>query len=77
MMLQSVMRARSGQQHRKEKRQLAVSLSEVLHAPTITSTTNSFSTPTSTHEQAAGLERFEHADIQANLILTVKEVTVG
>jgi len=61
----------------KEKRQLAMSLTEVLHAPTITSTTTSFSTPTPTQEQAIGLERFDHADIQANLILRVKEVRVG
>jgi len=61
----------------KERRQLAVSLTEVLHAPTIASTTTSFSTPTPTQEQAVGLERFEHADIQANLILRVKEVKVG
>ncbi len=61
----------------REKRQLAASLSEVLHAPTVTTTTTSFSTPTPTREQAVGLERFEHADIQANLILRVKEVRVG
>jgi len=61
----------------REKRQLAVSLAEVLHAPTITSTTTSFSSPTPTHEQAVGLERFEHADIQANVIIRVREVTVG
>lgn len=61
----------------KEERQLAVSLSEVLHAPTIASTTASFSTPVPTHEQAVGLERFEHADIQASLILRAKEVKVG
>jgi len=59
----------------KEKRQLAVSLTEVLHAPTITATTSSFSTPTPTHEKAVGLERFEHADIQANLTAS-EEVTV-
>jgi len=61
----------------REERQLAVSLTEVLHAPTITSTTTSFSTPTPTQEQAVGLERFQHADIQANLILRVREVKVG
>jgi len=59
----------------KEKRQLAVSLTKVLHAPTITATTSSFSTPTPTHEKAVGLERFEHADIQANLTAS-EEVTV-
>jgi len=61
----------------REKRQIAMSLTELLHAPTVTSTTTSFSTPRATHEQAVGLERFEHADIQANLILRVKEVRVG
>jgi hypothetical protein len=59
----------------KEKRQLAMSLTEVLHAPTIASTTASFYTPTPTHEKAVGLERFEHADIQANLTAS-EEVTV-
>jgi len=59
-----------------EKRQLAMSLTEVLHAPTIASTTTSFSTPTPTHEKAVGLERFEHADIQANLTVS-EEVAVG
>ncbi len=61
----------------KEEREIAVSLSEVLHAPTLISTTTSFSTPTPTHEQAVGLERFENADIQANLILGGREVKVG
>ncbi|MCW4027988.1 MAG: hypothetical protein NWE76_10970, partial [Candidatus Bathyarchaeota archaeon] len=61
----------------KEEREIAVSLSEVLHAPTIVSTTASFSTPTPTHEQAVGLERFESADIQANLITRKRELGVG
>jgi hypothetical protein len=61
----------------KEEREIAVSLSEVLHAPTIVSTTTSFSTPTPTHEQAVGLERFDSADIQANLITRRREVGVG
>jgi hypothetical protein len=61
----------------KEERKFVMSLAEVLHAPTITSTTTSFSTPTPTHEQAVGLERFEHADIQASLILRVRDVKVG
>ena len=61
----------------KQERQLAVSLSELLHAPTIASTTNSFSTPTPSYEKAIGLERFEHADIQANIIVKAKEVRVG
>jgi len=61
----------------KEEREIAVSLSEVLHAPTIVSTTTSFSTPTPTHEQAVGFERFESADIQANFIARRREVGVG
>jgi len=61
----------------REERQLAKSLTELLHAPVITSTTTSFSSPTPTQEQPVGLERFEHADIQANLILRAKEVKVG
>ena len=61
----------------KEEREIAVSLSDVLHAPTIVSTTTSFSTPTPTYEQAVGLERFESADIQANFIARRREVGVG
>jgi len=49
----------------REERELAASLSEVLHAPQIASTTASFIIPTPTHENSVGLERFEHANIQA------------
>ena len=61
----------------REERELAVSLSEVLHAPTITSSTASFVTPTPSEETAVGLERFEHANIQASLILPKKDIPVG
>ena len=61
----------------KEERELAVSLIEVLHAPPIISTTTTFATPTPNREEAVGLERFEHADIQANLISRQKQVRVG
>ena len=61
----------------KEERELALSLSEVLHPPTIASSTSAFSTPTPTHENAVGLERFEYADIQANVITRQKELRVG
>jgi hypothetical protein len=61
----------------KEEQELAASLTEVLHAPTIVSTTASFTTPAPTKEEAVGLERFEHADIQANLILKQKELKIG
>jgi len=60
----------------KEERELAISLTQALHTA-ITSTTTSFSTPTPTHEHAIGLERFEHADIQANLLIKVKDAKVG
>jgi hypothetical protein len=61
----------------KEERELAMSLGEVLHAPTIVSATTAFSTPTPTHESAVGLDRFEHADIQSNLVIRRKELKVG
>jgi tetratricopeptide (TPR) repeat protein len=61
----------------KEERELALSLSEVLHAPSIVSTTTAFTTPTPNQESAVGLERFEHADIQANLIIRQKELRIG
>lgn len=51
----------------RERRELAVSLTEVLHASPITSSTSSFATPTPTHEKAVGLESFEHANIQGHL----------
>jgi hypothetical protein len=61
----------------QEERELAVSLTEVLHAPSIVSSTTVLTTPTATHEEAVGSERFEHADIQANLIIRQKELKVG
>jgi tetratricopeptide (TPR) repeat protein len=61
----------------RKERELAVSLTEVLHAPSIVSTTSSFTTPTPTREQAVGSERFENADIQANLIVRQKELRIG
>jgi KaiC/GvpD/RAD55 family RecA-like ATPase len=61
----------------KQERELAVSLSEVLHAPTTTSSTASFAALTPNEETAVGLERFEHADIQARLVEIEKEIKVG
>jgi hypothetical protein len=61
----------------REEQELATSLTEVLHAPTIVSTTTAFTTPTPNKEEAVGLERFEHADVQANLIVRQKELKVG
>jgi len=61
----------------KEERELALSLSEVFHAPSIVSTTAAFNTPGSTHENAVGLEKFEHADVHANIIVNRNELKVG
>jgi hypothetical protein len=61
----------------REERELALSITEVLQTPSIVSTTTSFGAPTPTGEQAVGSERFEHADVQANLIVRQKELRVG
>jgi hypothetical protein len=61
----------------REKRELAATLSQVLHAPTTVSTTDVFTAPMPTREEAVGLERFESADIQANFIARRREVQVG
>jgi hypothetical protein len=61
----------------KNERELALSLTEVLHAPLATSTTATFTTPTPSEETPTGLERFENADVQANLIVRQKELKVG
>jgi hypothetical protein len=60
----------------KEEREFAVSLIDVFHAPIIGSTT-AFLPPTPTYEKAAGLEKFEHAEIQAKIITHQKELHVG
>jgi len=61
----------------REERELALSLSEVLHAPSIVSATTAFAIPTPTQENAVGAERFEEADIQANIITRQKELKIG
>jgi hypothetical protein len=61
----------------KEDRELAMSLVEVFLAPDIVSTTKAFSSPTPTQEGAVGLDRFEHADVQATMIAKPKELHVG
>jgi hypothetical protein len=61
----------------EEERELASTLTEVLHAPSIVSSTAVFTAPTPTREEAVGSERFEQADIQANLIIHQKELRVG
>jgi hypothetical protein len=61
----------------KEERELALSLSEVLHTPSIVSTTTAFNTPTPNHENAVGLEKFENANIQANIMARQRQLKVG
>jgi uncharacterized repeat protein (TIGR01451 family) len=61
----------------KEEKELALSLSEVFHAPSIASSTASFETISLSEEKAVGLARFEHSDVEAKLIKQENEVTVG
>jgi tetratricopeptide (TPR) repeat protein/KaiC/GvpD/RAD55 family RecA-like ATPase len=61
----------------REEKALAVSLYDVMHAPTIASTTLSFTAPSPTSEVSVGLEQFEHSNVQANLIAGMKEVKIG
>ena len=48
-----------------------------MHAPSVISATASFIAPTPTKKKQLGSERFEHADIQANLIIRQKELKIG
>jgi KaiC/GvpD/RAD55 family RecA-like ATPase len=61
----------------REERELAVSLTEILSATPIVSTTPVFPTPVKNEEKAIGLERFEHASIESNLVLGSKEAKAG
>ena len=61
----------------REEKALAVSLSQVMRAPSIASSTLSFTAPSPTSEVSVGLEQFQHANVQANLIAGLKEVKVG
>jgi len=61
----------------KEERELALSLTDVLHAPDVVSNMAAFPSPVPSHESATGLERFEHADVQVALIAHPKHLRVG
>lgn len=61
----------------REEHELALSLTEVLHAPDVASATASFPSPAPSRESATGLGRFEHADIQVSLIVSPKSPIVG
>jgi hypothetical protein len=60
----------------EEQGELTASLAEVLRAPIVAST-NTFSAPAPNSEKAVGIERFDHAEVTANLILNQKEIRVG
>jgi KaiC/GvpD/RAD55 family RecA-like ATPase len=61
----------------REVRELAASLASLLGASRITSTRTAFAVPTPTYEEPVGLERFEHADIRANVTARQKELRMG
>jgi KaiC/GvpD/RAD55 family RecA-like ATPase len=54
----------------KEEKELAVMLTEILQAPAIISSTESFVTPAPSEENPVGLENFEGANIQATVSQT-------
>lgn len=61
----------------RQDRELAFSLTQLFSAPDEASTTVAFSSPTSVHENAVGLERFEHADVQSSLIARPRDMHIG
>ncbi len=60
----------------KEEQELAISLTEVLHAPSIVSSTTAFPTPMPMSEEAVGLDQFEHADVRANIVISETELRI-
>jgi len=61
----------------KGERELAVALTEVLHAPDLISSTAALVTPTPSHEKAVGLQRFERAHVEVTVIARPAEIHVG
>jgi len=61
----------------REEKEILITPTEILKAPTTVSAIPTISTPTPTNEEAVGLEGFEHANIQANLIIRPREFRVG
>jgi len=61
----------------KEERELALSLTEVLHPPEAISSTAAFASPTPSHETATGLEKFGHADLQVTFIAHPRHLHVN
>jgi len=61
----------------KDEKDLALSLTNVIRAPDVFSSTAAFPTPTPSHETTTGLEKFEHADVQMTLIVHPKRLHIG
>lgn len=61
----------------REKREFALSLRELLTAPSDASSTSMISARSSTVEEPVGLSKFEGAFVQANLIVGNREVVFG
>lgn len=61
----------------REERELAVSLNQVLTAPEVVSSTIALPEAVPTIEKAAGVERFDHADIQGRITADKNELKVG
>jgi KaiC/GvpD/RAD55 family RecA-like ATPase len=61
----------------REERELATSLSEVFRGPIMHAGEDTFSTPTMTQEKPVGLERFEHAEVEANITPSRQHVKIG
>jgi len=61
----------------KEVRELATSLAPLLSASRIATARTTLSVPTPTYEEPVGLERFEHAEIRANVNAHRKQLATG
>lgn len=51
----------------REKREFAISLTKVIKPPTVASSPTLLSVPAYTQEEAVGLERFDHVNVQAHV----------
>ncbi|UCD96819.1 MAG: hypothetical protein JSV35_01825, partial [Candidatus Bathyarchaeota archaeon] len=60
----------------REEQTLAASLSEILNAPAIASSTTGFTIPAPSREKAVGLDEFQHTSIQTHLTIP-EEVMMG
>jgi len=61
----------------KEKREFALSLGELLTAPSDASSTRFISAPGMSVEEPVGFLKFEHAFVQANVVAHQREIMIG